>query len=506
LEEMTRYLTSVFKVMYETQPGTAERMGVSAEELAVVTAEQAFKDADVNHDGRLSFEEFQKWYAAPTGQSVQTVSDATPSWVSLKEVRRLTALENHDVEEVFEEFAVAADDEGLLDAEAFAEVFQSIIARNGGQSEADSERTSQILSRLFDIFDVDGSGAVDFSELASGLSVLCGGTRDQKAEAAFALYDYNGDGFISLEEMTRYLTSVFKVMYETQPGTAERMGVSAEELAVVTAEQAFEDADVNHDGRLSFEEFQKWYSSIEDGSETEEKQVVEEKEEEAETEEEDDDDDTFLNDAFTSSEDDNDDDFDSEDDSYLSSDLDSEDYNIPISLAEARKLTGLGETDVELAFSLFAEVTDEDGLINFRRFSDVFIDIVTSRDDAEETDRSKLSSLLIRLFGLFDTDSNGSVDFSELASGISVLCGGTSQTKVREAFGLFDFNGDGYISLVEFSTYLASVYKTMFMLQPETQAQIGASPEELARVTAEECFAESDVDLDGRLCKLYTYR
>ena len=58
----------------------------------------------------------------------------------------------------------------------------------------------------------------------------CGGSRDEKAAAAFALYDYNGDGVISLEEMTRYLTSVFKVMYETQPGTAERVGVSAVEL------------------------------------------------------------------------------------------------------------------------------------------------------------------------------------------------------------------------------------------------------------------------------------
>jgi Ca2+-binding EF-hand superfamily protein len=73
---------------------------------------------------------------------------------------------------------------------------------------------------------------------------------------------------------------------------------------------------------------------------------------------------------------------------------------------------------------------------------------------------------------------------------------------VQEAFGLFDFNGDGYISLTEISTYLASVFKTMFMLQPETQLAIGASPEELAKVTAEECFAEGDVDLDGRLCKL----
>ena len=50
-----------------------------------------------------SFEEFQKWYGQPTGQNVQTVIDAAPSWVSLKEVRRLTSLEQYDVEDVFEE-------------------------------------------------------------------------------------------------------------------------------------------------------------------------------------------------------------------------------------------------------------------------------------------------------------------------------------------------------------------------------------------------------------------
>ena len=103
-------------------------------------------------------------------------------------------------------------------------------------------------------------------ELASGLSVLCGGSRDAKAEAAFALYDYNGDGFISLEEMTRYLTCVFKVMYETQPGTAEEMGgASAEELAEVTAERCFEEADLDGDGNLTFDEFQAWYSNDKNG-------------------------------------------------------------------------------------------------------------------------------------------------------------------------------------------------------------------------------------------------
>tara|TARA_B100000795_G_scaffold182565_1_gene138363 strand:- start:67 stop:1458 length:1392 start_codon:yes stop_codon:yes gene_type:complete len=272
-------------------------------------------------------------------------------------------------------------------------------------------------------------------------------------------------------------------MYETQPGTAERMGVTAEELAAVTGEQAFVDADLNHDGKLSFDEFQRWYTST-SGEQAEDDEDDEDYEDEAEEDEDED--------AWTSDMEETDSEEDSDDDSEG-------DESLPVSLAEARKLTGLGDTDVELAFSLFAQVTDENGLIDFRNFSDVFIDIITARDDAELTNRSQLSSLLIRLFSLFDTDGNGQVDFSELASGISVLCGGTSTTKVQEAFGLFDFNADGFISLTEFTTYLASVFKTMFMLQPETQAEIGASPEELAKVTAEECFAEADINLDGRL-------
>ena len=38
-------------MLFETQPETRERMGVSAEELGRITAEQAFAEADLNHDG-----------------------------------------------------------------------------------------------------------------------------------------------------------------------------------------------------------------------------------------------------------------------------------------------------------------------------------------------------------------------------------------------------------------------------------------------------------------------
>ena len=131
LEEMTRYLASVFNVMYATQAGVAAQMGVPSEELARVTAIEAFAEADVNHDGKLSYEEFTAWYSANNEDSddsdpeTTSAEESSLSWVSLPEVRRLTHLEKHGVEEVFEEFAVAADDEGLLDEESFQQCFRT---------------------------------------------------------------------------------------------------------------------------------------------------------------------------------------------------------------------------------------------------------------------------------------------------------------------------------------------------------------------------------------------
>ena len=42
-------------------------MGVSAEELGIATGRQAFEDADLNHDGRISFDEFRQFYLASNG-------------------------------------------------------------------------------------------------------------------------------------------------------------------------------------------------------------------------------------------------------------------------------------------------------------------------------------------------------------------------------------------------------------------------------------------------------
>jgi Ca2+-binding EF-hand superfamily protein len=46
-----------------------------------------------------------------------------------------------------------------------------------------------IAGRVFEVFDRDGNGMVDFAEFVAGLSLLCRASGDDKIRAAFNLFD-----------------------------------------------------------------------------------------------------------------------------------------------------------------------------------------------------------------------------------------------------------------------------------------------------------------------------
>jgi len=55
-------MTSTMRVLYETQPGTRERIGVSPDELAEIVTQDAFNRFDWNHDDRLTYDEFSAYW------------------------------------------------------------------------------------------------------------------------------------------------------------------------------------------------------------------------------------------------------------------------------------------------------------------------------------------------------------------------------------------------------------------------------------------------------------
>jgi len=51
-----------------------------------------------------------------------------------------------------------------------------------------------------------------FQDFVTGLSILSRGSIDEKLRWTFSLYDINGDGCITREEMTDIVTAVYELM------------------------------------------------------------------------------------------------------------------------------------------------------------------------------------------------------------------------------------------------------------------------------------------------------
>ena len=118
-------------------------------------------------------------------------------------LQRLSNFEAFSVHEIFELFARVTGDKLKIDLDdsntLVVHVATDESRRETPLSDSERDELVALLGDLLFLFGVDGNGVVDFTELSSGLSVLCGGDLDKKAQAAFALYHYNRDGVINIK-------------------------------------------------------------------------------------------------------------------------------------------------------------------------------------------------------------------------------------------------------------------------------------------------------------------
>jgi len=97
---------------------------------------------------------------------------------------------------------------------------------------------------IFDIIDSDLSGKISFVEWISLLSCVNRGSKCEQLELMFRLFDSDNDGFLGREEVLQIVKFLNRLRQYPDRSPEE------------VADHAFQILDLNHDGKISLEEFE----------------------------------------------------------------------------------------------------------------------------------------------------------------------------------------------------------------------------------------------------------
>ena len=92
---------------------------------------------------------------------------------------------------------------GMLTKTEFQKIYKQFFPFGDPSSFADY---------VFNVFDSDKSGSIDFKEFICALSVTSRGKMEDKLDWAFQLYDIDGDGKISYDEMLAIVEAIYKMV------------------------------------------------------------------------------------------------------------------------------------------------------------------------------------------------------------------------------------------------------------------------------------------------------
>ncbi|XP_037692594.1 EF-hand calcium-binding domain-containing protein 1-like [Choloepus didactylus] len=125
-----------------------------------------------------------------------------------------------------------------LDRNAFRGILYSVFGMTD----------DMLMNRVFFAFDKDKDNRINVKEWVKGLSVFLRGTFEEKLKFCFEVYYWNGDGYISQEEIFDMLKNSLHQQSseeETEEGIKELVDIILKKM------------DYDNDGKISFADFEK---------------------------------------------------------------------------------------------------------------------------------------------------------------------------------------------------------------------------------------------------------
>jgi Ca2+-binding EF-hand superfamily protein len=136
--------------------------------------------------------------------------------------------------------------------------FVSMIVPNT-LDEEELARVSYALSSIYFSYDDDGENRASFASLAAGLCVLCHGSKSTKLSACFHLFDSDGDGYLTPQEIEEFLGSFLRILLACSFSTAsQRQYGQTSALVNATCELIAE--DICQGSEVDFQRFGDWYN------------------------------------------------------------------------------------------------------------------------------------------------------------------------------------------------------------------------------------------------------